>query len=179
MHAHVSGEFIGKTGNPAPYHATDPRFLLWVHCAFTESFLRTHLALGYPLKKGADAYISEWSTSATGLGLNSAPRSEDELNEVMEDFLQNDLAHSSNTAEVVRFILRPPIGMGSLFFYRILANAAIATLSDGQRRILGLKKVGKGWTVACKIILHFMSFILGPESPSQQLARERIAKTAK
>ena len=177
MHAHVSGDFIDKEGTSTPYHATDPRFLLWVHCAFTESFLRTYLDLGYSLKKGADAYISEWSKSATGLGLMNAPESEAELNAVMDDFLQNDLAFSEGTAEVVRFILRPPIGIGSLFFYRILANAAIATLSEGQRKILGLKKVGKGWTYACKAILHFMSFILGPESPSQQLARERIAKS--
>lgn len=177
MHAHVKGEFVGRAGAPAPYHATDPRFLLWVHCAFTESFLRAHVDLGYPLKKGADAYISEWSTSAEGLGLTNAPHSEKELTEVMDDFLRNDLAYSSNTAEVVRFILKPPIGAGSLFFYRILANAAISTLNDGQRKILGLKKIGKGWTWACKAILHFMSFILGPESPSQQLARERIART--
>lgn len=177
MHAHVKGEFIDKIGISTSYHASNPRFLLWVHCAFTESFLRTHIGLGYPLKKGADAYISEWSKSASGLGLTNGPQSEAELKVVMQDFLENDLAYSAETAEVVRFILRPPIGIGSLFFYRILANAAIATLSDGQRKILGLKKVGKVWTIACKMILHFMSFILGPESPSQQLARERIART--
>jgi len=177
MHAHVEGQFVGKEGNTAPYHATDPRFLLWVHCAFTESFLRAHLALGYPLTNGADAYIQEWSKSASGLGLTSAPQSEDELNVVMKDFLDNDLAHSVKTAEVVRFILKPPIGRGSLFFYRILANAAVASLNDEQRSILGLKRVGRGWTWACKAILHFMSFILGPESPSQQLARERIARS--
>lgn len=177
MHAHVDGEFKNRNGASTPYRATDPRFLLWVHCAFTESFLRAHLDLGYQLNNGADAYISEWSKSATSLGLMNAPQSEMELNAVMDDFLHNELTYSAETAEVVRFILRPPIGLGSLFFYRILAKAAIATLNEGQRKILGLKKVSKGWTLACKAILHFMSFILGPESPSQQLARERISRT--
>lgn len=177
MHSHVSGSFQNKNGALSQYRATDPRFLLWVHCAFTESFLRAHLALGYPLRNGADAYIAQWSKSAIGLGLTKAPMSERELRETMEEFQREDLAHSEKTDEVVKFILRPPIGLGSLFFYKILANAAVASLTQEQRKILELKQPAPIWTYACKALLHFMSFVLGPESPSMQLARDRIERT--
>ena len=95
MHSRVSGTYLAKNGQLAPYQATDPRFLLWVHCAFTESFLRTHLAMGNSISKGSNAYIAEWSKSAEGLGLTGAPKSEQELNEVMKDFLDNDLTNSA------------------------------------------------------------------------------------
>lgn len=177
MHSHVSGEYKKKDGHEASYRANDPRFLLWVHCAFTDSFMKTHLALGYKIKAGADAYVREWSTSATGLGLTNAPKSQQELEDVMQDFLSNDLARSDKTAEVVKFILRPPVGRASLFFYSILANAAIASLSDDQRRILGLKKPRQFWLFLCRRILNILSAILGPESPGMQIARQRIART--
>lgn len=177
MHAHVHGEYTDKAGHENSYRASDPRFLLWVHCAFTESFLKAHLALGYPIKTGADAYIREWSTSAQGLGLVNAPRSQAELDEVMRDFVENDLASSEKTAEVVKFILHPPVGRASLFFYSILANAAIASLSDDQRQILALKKASRVWLFLCRRILNFLSAILGPESPGQQIARKRIARS--
>jgi len=88
MHKHVSGEFTNKQGGEATYRASDPRYLLWVHCAFTESFLKAHLSLGYPITKGADEYIREWSTSAVGLGLTDAPKSQAELDEIMADFIK-------------------------------------------------------------------------------------------
>ena len=69
MHDHVKGNFVDKQGEAKSYKAKDPRFLLWVHCAFTDSFLKAHLALGYPIDKGADAYVAEWSKSAISLGL--------------------------------------------------------------------------------------------------------------
>ncbi|MBC7463555.1 MAG: DUF2236 domain-containing protein [Actinobacteria bacterium] len=177
MHSHVSGQYQNKEGEESTYKATDPRFLLWVHCAFTESFLKAHLALGYPIKAGADAYIREWSTSAKGLGLTNAPKSQAELDEVMQDFVEHDLMRSAKTDEVVKFILRPPVGRASLFFYSILANAAIASLSDAQRDILGLKKVSRFWLFLCRRILNFLSAVLGQESPSQQIARRRIARS--
>lgn len=52
MHDHVKGEFTNKQGHDQSYKAKDPRFLLWVHCAFTDSFLKAHLALGYSIAGG-------------------------------------------------------------------------------------------------------------------------------
>ena len=175
MHAHVAGKYQDNTGVTSSYRANDRRFLLWVHCAFTESFLKAHLCLGYPIKSGADAYVRQWSTSAIGLGLTVAPTSLKELEEVMADFAKHDLVSSEKTDEVVKFILRPPIGRATLIFYRIMANAAIASLSDDQLRILGLKKRRHLWLSLCRRILNLLSAILGSESPGMQTARKRIA----
>ena len=138
MHDHVKGNFTDKQGQEQSYKAKDPRFLLWVHCAFTDSFLKAHLALGYPIDKGADAYVDEWSKSAIPLGLTNAPMSVAELEATLDDFRANDLAHVERTDEVVRFILNPPFGGAGKFFYKVIANAAIATLDQRELALLGL-----------------------------------------
>jgi len=178
MHAHVKGQYQTKSGATSPYQASDPRYLLWVHCAFTDSFLTSHLAFGYPIDEGADAYVKEWSSSAKGLGLEKAPESVAQLKATMDEFLKNDLARSEKTLEVVRFIMKPPLGRVSLIFYRVLANAAVSTLTPEQREILGLKNVSPIWRWLCARILNFLSYVLGSESPSQSVARERIAKSS-
>ena len=178
MHGHVHGEFKSKSGENKPYRAADPRYLMWVHCAFTDSFLTAHQTFGYPIDRGADAYVQEWSKSAIGLGLTGAPQSVEELKATMEDFLENDLATSAATPEVVKFILKPPLGLPALMFYRVLAKTAISTLTPAQQKILGLKPVNRTWRWLCARLLRLLSFALGAESPSQEVARARIARTA-
>jgi uncharacterized protein (DUF2236 family) len=124
MHDHVKGEFKNKLGLNESYKAKDPRFLLWVHCAFTDSFLKAHLALGYTIDQGADAYVAQWSKSAVPLGLTQAPMSVFELEKTLDDFRKNDLKTDTRTAEVVRFILNPPFNGAGRFFYKVISNAA-------------------------------------------------------
>lgn len=80
------------------------------------------------------------------------------------------------TPPIVGFILKPPFSIGGLFFYRILANAAISTIDEPFRSVLGLKKRSKNWLKSSKILLGVLSYILGSESPSQSIARERIKR---
>jgi hypothetical protein len=61
-------------------------------------------------------------------------------------------------------------------FYKIIANAAIATLNQNELAILGLKAKSKIWLKIARGALNIFSAILGPESPSQNLARQRIAR---
>jgi uncharacterized protein (DUF2236 family) len=174
MHKRVTGTFEEKSGAQSHYSASDPRYLLWVHCAFTDSFLRAHEELGYPLKHGADRYVDEWSKSAEPLGLHAAPHSKKELLEVMQNFAGNEVASIAMTPPIVGFILKPPFGRGGLFFYRILANAAIATIDEPFLSVLGLKPRSKNWLRVSKVLLDFLSYMLGHESPSQKIARKRI-----
>ncbi|MEJ6574576.1 MAG: oxygenase MpaB family protein [Actinomycetes bacterium] len=176
MHSKVSGEYTSKSGAHSSYRAQDARFLLWVHCAFTDSFIKSHLALGYPLPSGPDEYVRDWAKSAIPLGLNSAPRSMAQLEETLEDFRMNDLGRTEKTSEVVQFILKPPFGKTGLIFYRVITSAAIATLDKNEIEILGLKAKSKIWLKIAKGALNIFSAILGPESPSQNLARQRIAR---
>lgn len=176
MHSKVSGDYTNKLGVHSNYRAQDSRFLLWVHCAFTDSFIKSHLALGYPLPDGPDEYVREWAKSAIPLGLTAAPKSIAELEATLKDFRANDLGRTEKTLEVVRFILKPPFGGTGLLFYKIIANAAIATLDTNELEILGLKTKSKIWLKICRGALNVFRAILGPESPSQRLARERIAR---
>ena len=179
MHDHVQGDFKSKSGEVKHYRAADPRYLLWVHCAFTDSFLAAHQAFGYPIEEGADAYVREWSQSALGLGLLEAPQSVAELKATMDEFLATDLAPSAETADVVKFILKPPLGISALIFYLVLAKSAISTLTPAQQKILGLKPVNRTWRWICAGLLKLLSLALGKESPSQEVARERIARTSR
>lgn len=176
MHSKVSGDYKNKLGVHSNYRAQDSRFLLWVHCAFTDSFIKSHLALGYPLPDGPDEYVREWANSAVPLGLTAAPKSIAELEATLKDFRANDLGRTEKTLDVVRFILKPPFGGTGLLFYKIIANAAIATLDSNELEILGLKTKSKIWLKICRGALNVFRAILGPESPSQRLARERIAR---
>ena len=174
MHTRVEGDFEQRSGEHARYSASDPRYLLWVHCAFTDSFLRAHQELGYPLPQGADRYVREWAKSAQPLGLDTAPQSEVELSNVMDNFARNEVVTIAMTPPIVGFILRPPFSRGGLFFYRILANAAIATIDEPFLTVLGLKPRSKSWLKVSKVFLELLSYMLGHESPSQKIARKRI-----
>ena len=174
MHKHVEGNFVQKSGEHARYSASDPRYLLWVHCAFTDSFLRAHEELGYALPQGADRYVNEWAKSAEPLGLSSAPTSKQELASVMDSFARNEVVTISMTPPIVGFILKPPFSVGGLVFYRILANAAIATIDEPFLSVLGLKPRSRMWLKVSKVLLDFLSYMLSHESPSQKIARARI-----
>ena len=176
MHEHVKGEFKDKNNQTQHYKAKDPRFLLWVHCAFTDSFLKAHLALGYPIEKGADAYVSQWSKSAIPLGLKTAPQSVEELEATLDDFRKNDLRHSDRTDEVVKFILNPPFNGAGKYFYKLIANAAIATLDPRELKLLGLKKRSKIWLRISRVGLDIFLAILGSEPPAMVAAHARIKR---
>lgn len=176
MHARVTGTYQDRHGHTREYAAQHARYLLWVHCAFTDSFLKAHLGLGFPLARGADQYVSEWRRSAEPLGLTHAPASVTELERVLQDFRDHELLATERTRRVVAFILRPPFSRLAMPFYRILANAAIATLDAQDLRLLGLTKRSRVWLKLAYLGLITLRAILGQESPSQRLARQRIAR---
>ncbi len=188
MHSKVSGTFTTKDGEISSYRASDERYLLWVHCAFTDSFLKTYLALGEGIRPPsaddsplegrelADAYVAEWARSAIPLGLKDAPKNLEELERTLDEFRAAELTLNEKTKEVVRFILRPPFSQGGLFFYSILAKAAILTLDERDRRLLQLKKPWRINLHLSKIALVLLSAILGHRSPSEKVAVERIAR---
>jgi uncharacterized protein (DUF2236 family) len=188
MHSKVRGEFQRKDGSTAPYKASDERYLLWVHCAFTDSFLKSYLQVGQGVRRDdgdqstlegvelADAYVAEWAHSAVPLGLSNAPKNLKELEELLDDFRSNELTRNEKTEEVVRFILKPPFSRGGLFFYSILAKAAILTLDDRDRKLLNLNKPSRINLHLSNFALKLLSAILGHRSPSEKVARQRIER---
>ena len=179
MHSKVTGSYIGKDGANYEYAAKAEEYLLWVHCAFTDAFLKSYVHLGYKFKTSADQYVMEWAKSAEPLGLENAPRSAAELEARLEEFRANALYANETTLNVVKFIMKPPFSKLGLIPFTIFANAAVATMDPRDVAMLGLKKRGKVWLRLSKVILVFLGAILGNESPSQKFARQRIDRLRK
>ena len=173
MHSRVSGEYLKKSGETEGYKASDPRFLLWVHCAFTESFLEAHLICKYPLIHGADTYVREWSASAKPLGLDNAPQSRAELRNEINRFIREELSCTEMTKEVIDFILHPPFGYFARLFYKPLAMTAVRSLSKSERELLELKNPKKSWEYLARFNLLALQKALGSHSPAQEAAMKR------
>ena len=176
MHSKVTGNYQKSDGQIESYKASDPRFLLWVHCAFTESFLEAHLICRYPLKRGADAYIQEWSASAIPLGLRNAPQSRKELQDEMDRFMREELTYTETTKEVIDFILHPPFGFFARIFYTPLAKTAVRSLSNAERALLNLIEPMKAWELWARFNLWALSNALGKHSPAQEAASMRYQR---
>jgi uncharacterized protein (DUF2236 family) len=176
LHKRVTGSYADENSELREYSAEQERHLLWVHCAFTDSFITTFRQMAMVDDVEARNYVKEWSKSAIPLGLNSAPQSDEELRVTLDGFLDNEIASIAMTSEIVKFIVHPPFSPLAMPFYRILCNAAISTLDTRVLRALGLKKKSRAWLKVAKPPLRILGFILGGESPSQEIARERISK---
>ncbi len=171
LHTKVVGE------QPVSYRASDPHLLLWVHAAFTDSFLAAHeLYCKAPIPGGADGYVSTWARSVTPLGLEKAPKSKVELDEVMDSFF-TELKVTDDTASVVRFIRKPPLPVLVRPAYAMLFQAAVVSLRPEHRELLGLKEPPR-WLVipVTRVLLRAIRVLIGPESPIEDGALRRLRR---
>lgn len=178
LHSHVHGEYRDHQGQIQKYQAAHERHLLWVHCAFTDSFLTAYRELARDSDRSVENYVGEWAKSAEPLGLLSTPRNDNELKEVLDGFLSNEIAAIEPTPKIVHFIINPPFSKAAMPFYRVLSNAAISTLDPRVISVLGLKQKSRIWLQVVKPLLGILQLLVGNESPSQTIARERIARIA-
>lgn len=175
LHSHVEGQYSDNKGEHR-YQASQSRHLLWVHCAFTDSFLIAYRELGRDEDRSVTRYVQEWAKSAEPLGLTGAPQSDSELQSVLDDFLENEIGQIEATQRIVHFIIHPPFSKAAMPFYRILCNAAIATMDPRVLAVLGLKPKSRRWLAVVRPLLRLLQSVLGNESPSQTIARQRIAR---
>ena len=162
---------------PVSYRASDPHLLLWVHAAFTDSFLATHLLYCQaPIPGGRDGYVSTWKKSVEPLGLAEAPESFEELDQMMDDYL-DELAVTDDTRSVVRFIRKPPLPILVRPAYALLFQAAVISLRPEHRVLLGLR-AGPRWLVvpATRFLLRAIRVLIGPESPIEDGALRRLKR---
>jgi uncharacterized protein (DUF2236 family) len=175
MHKRVVGSYQDND-REQQYSAEQEDHLLWVHLAFTDSFLTAYREINLPGTVKVDNYVREWSKSAEPLGLRSAPMSDEELRNVLDDFLDHEIKPIAMTPEIVKFLVHPPFSAFAMPFYGILCNAAISTMDPRVLRVLGLPPKSRIWLAVVKPILRILRMILGEESPSQTIARERIKR---
>lgn len=176
LHSHVVGEYSDQAKTIHHYEASQARHLLWVHCAFTDSFLVAYRELGRDHDRSVTNYVKEWARSAEPLGLKGAPASDQELEDVLDDFLNNEIGEIEATRRIVHFIIHPPFSKAAMPFYRVLCNAAISTMDPRVLKALGLKGKSRIWLKVVAPMLRILQLLLGKESPSQTIARTRIAQ---
>ncbi|MBB5353754.1 uncharacterized protein (DUF2236 family) [Haloferula luteola] len=178
MHGRVKGSYEGADGLQKSYRASDPELLKWVHIAFTDSFLRCHQAYSArPIPGGADAYVRLWARSVVPLGLEDAPLSEAGLVSSLEGF-EADLVVNESTREVLRWLENPPLPWVAGRVYRLLFHAAYATLPEGLQDRIGLRTWPKAvLQPVTRAFLKALRMAIGPESPIQDVAIERLERS--
>ncbi len=177
MHKRVTGEYTTSTGEERPYKAADPDLLLWVHIAFMESFLRCHQMYAWrEIPGGADAYVRLWAKSVEPIGLTSAPMNESQLIAEIERY-KRELVATEKTLDVVKFIKRPPLPVLARPVYWLLFEAAVVSLPIEFRTLLGLKAKPR-WIIQplTRGVLRFIRLAIGPESPIEDGAIERLRR---
>lgn len=175
LHRKVKGTYPGIDGQALPYSANDSDLLRWVHVAFTDSFLATHLVWGGEIPGGPDAYVREWAKAGELVGVTDPPRSVAQLREQLRGFdpiLRSDEA----SKRTVKFIRQPPLPIPARPPYALLFAGAAATLPADYRKILGLN--GAPLPVMKPVVsamLASLGAVLGRQSPSQRNARRRLS----
>jgi uncharacterized protein (DUF2236 family) len=167
IHRMVSG--VSSRG--LPYDAADPGYSAWVHNALTDSFLVAHQTYGKLRLSAneADLFVFEQTRVGVLLGSDPMPTSADELSNWIGR--HPDLAPSPEMREAVDFLTDPPLEPGLKIGYKILMEAAVATLPRRVLAILGLTKT-PGAVTAGRVAIAGLRWALG-YSPSWQLALTR------
>lgn len=179
FHGRVSGTYLDASEQPVPYSAGDPELLSWVHVVFADAFLATHLVWGGRIPGGPDAYVREWATAGELLGAPNPPRSQAELAAQLESFrAAGALKFDARVAEAVSFIRNPPLSRAMMPAYRIMFAGAVASLEPHYRRMLGLRRAWWPAVGVNRLLLGAIRVLLGPSSPSEDAARQRIHRLA-
>ena len=173
MHRKVVGTYATEQGQ-RPYAASDPDLLRWVHIAFTDSFLATHRVWGGPIPGGDDAYVREWAKAGELVGVVDPPRSVADLEQQLADYAP-DLRGGEAALATVDFIRHVPVPLAGRPAYAVLFAGAVSTMPPEHRRLLELPNLPRTFTKpAVGAILGGLSLALGPASPSQRAAHERV-----
>lgn len=177
LHTRVAGEYQTAQGEMRSYQAADKDLLLWVHVAFMDSFLRAHQNYSLkPIPGGADEYIRLWAESVKPLGLEVAPRTESELLATLKDF-DSQLVVTAETRDVIQWIKNPPLPRLAKPFYRLFYFAALASMPQNYRDLIGERALPL-WFVKWQTttLLRLMRVAIGHESPIEVASVARLRR---
>lgn len=164
IHKRVNG--VSERG--VAYDASDPGFSAWVHNALTDSFLVANQVFGaHPLTaEEADRFVTEQRSVGGLLYADPMPGTAAELS----DWIRNhpDIAPSKAMEDAVSFLRSPPLTPGVKAAYRVLQQAAIATIPARVRSVLGVQPV-PGAVKAGKAAIAGLRWAMG-YSPSWHVA---------
>lgn len=163
----------GTSHRGTRYTAGKAEFAAWVHNAMIESFGATFRAFGprQPNDRLLDRYVSEQRKVAELLNADPLPDTWESLSNWVAD--HPDLAPSPGMRDVVRFLKTPPFDSRLLrFAYRLMFIAAVATVPERIRTMLGLRAL-PGALALGRVMAGFLNWALGT-SPALRAALYRV-----
>ncbi len=161
----------GESPRGRPYAAGTPELAAWVHNALTDSFLAAYVHFGAaPLStEEADRFVREQQAIGELLGAAPLPGTATELSAWLRD--HPAVAGSPGQREAVEFLRRPPLPWPVLIAYRAMFAAAVATMPERLREIIGVEE-RPGAERLGRTMIRFLRWALG-SSPSWHLALVR------
>lgn len=170
--AHVSVAGVSSRG--VRYSAADPAHSAWVHNALTDSFLTSNQRYSeHPLTVvEADRFVMEQNRIGALLGADPMPSTAAELTDWVTS--HPEVAPSPEMEKVVDFLTDPPLSPAIKLGYLVMLEAAVVTLPDRLRAILGLRPK-PGAEAMGRAGVGSLRWALG-YSPSWVLALERTGQ---
>jgi uncharacterized protein (DUF2236 family) len=128
----------GLSDRGRAYRAGDPALAAWVHNVLTESFLVAYQAYG-PRRLAtseADRFVAEQTRIGALLGADPLPDTAAALTAWITN--HPELSGSPAQVEAIEFLRRPPLPIPVGLAYRVLFDAAAATVPDRIATLIGV-----------------------------------------
>lgn len=133
--AHMGVSGVSERG--LTYSATSPEYSAWVHNTLTDSFLTAFQTFRRSLsEKEADRFVQEQIKIGERMGAAPLPKTAEDLRLWVVNHPSID--ESKAMEEAIAFLKKPPLSRIELAGYRILQQAAAATIDPKIQKILGL-----------------------------------------
>lgn len=161
----------GVSSRGIPYDAADPGYSAWVHNALTDSFLAANQVYGARrlTPEEADGFVMEQTKVGALLGSDPMPDTAASLRDWVRS--HPDVGPSPEMEAVVEFLTDPPLSPGIRVGYVVLLEAAVTTIPERLRDILGVRP-RPGAEVVGRSAVGALRWALG-FSPSWALALQR------
>jgi uncharacterized protein (DUF2236 family) len=165
------GPVHGRSERNRAYSAGTPELAAWVHNVLTDSFLVAYQVFGpCPLTVDeADRFVDEQTRIGALLDASPLPSTAAELSRWIED--HPALESTRHQADAIGFLRDPPLPISVRVGYRLLQNAAVATIPAVIRDVIGLCPTLAAREVG-RVSVRSLRWALG-SSPSWHLALER------
>lgn len=161
----------GRSERNRPYSAAHPEMAAWVHNVLTDSFLSAFQAYGpEPLTTAdADRFVAEQTRIGALLDAAPLPETADALGRWIAE--HPGLARSEAQQQAIEFLRDPPLPIAVKAGYRLLFNAAVATLPPAISEVTRLHPASRGGALG-RMSVGSLRWALG-SSPSWHLALVR------
>ncbi len=170
----LHGPVSGTSHRGRAYSAADPAMAAWVHNALVDSFLVAHRTYGPgPMTdQDADAYVAEQVRLGQRMGADPLPDTAAALTRWLVN--HPSLGPSPAGADAVRFLAGPPLDSPVRLAYRIIHDAAAATVPTPVLDVLGIRRK-PGAVLKGRLLVRALRAALGA-SPAWAAALERCGE---